>query len=539
MPANEREGQSQTEVIRKMLEPLRSRRFTCFPGQVWLKLLTSVSPDTVADLWDLHVPLISVITLQPEVSAFLQSIDKLDDFEIIEKSRNLIFLENLNTQVVHLLLRRLINLDIVMEQALTSLRRAYLQYVFRQPANVEPRHLQTMATIAAQCFNNEYVFYETSEEEQLCKGLFADAEPGDSGTLSLVAKVVAYAMYHPLHSLSLGERQMQTLSQFGGDVQELIDRQIQDDAIEKNLAAGMPSFGQIENEISKKVRRQYEEAPYPRWLDFLPRKPRPFAAYIEKKFPFLEDVPPAGTVQCLVAGCGTGRHAINVAIRFTECSVVAIDLSRRSLAYGARQASRHGISNIEFIHGDILQVGALKRDFDLIEAVGSLQCLEDASSGIQALTDVLRPGGFMKIAIYRRSFRDLLKPARDFAWERLKTFTTSELQTIRHALIAQKAFDIETAKASRDFYYISGFRDLLCHVQELSFTPMEIKAMLEKLHLQFLGIDYSDTPTIETAFLSAHPDESSSRDLNVYEEFEASRAAEMPSLIKFWVRKNA
>ena len=128
--------------------------------------------------------------------------------------------------------------------------------------------------------------------------------------------------------------------------------------------------------------------------------------------------------------------------------------------------------------------------------------------------------------------------ARYFAWERLKTFTTSELQAIRHALMTQTAFDIETAKGAEDFYYTSGFRDLLCHVQELSFTPLEIKAMLEKLHLQFLGIDYSDSPAIKAAFLAAHPDASSSRDLDVYEEFEAGRASEMPSLIKFWVRKN-
>lgn len=332
---------------------------------------------------------------------------------------------------------------------------------------------------------------------------------------------------------------MQIFSQFGEDVRELIDRQIQDDAIERNLAAGMPSFGQIENEISKKVRQQYEEAPYPRWLDFVFRKPRPFDTYLKDKIPFFDDGPRAGTVQCLIAGCGTGQHAIKVATRFTECSVVAIDLSRRSLAYGARQASRYGISNIEFVHGDILEVGALKRDFDFIEAVGSLHHMEDTSFGIRALAEVLRPDGLMKIALYRRSFRDRLKPARDFVWERSNTFTTCEMQAIRHALITQTAFDIETAKVAGDFYYTSGFRDLLCHVQELSFTPLEIKAMLEKLHLQFLGIDYSDSPAIKVAFLAAHPDASSSRDLDVYEEFEAGRASEMPSLIKFWVRKNA
>jgi len=537
MQTTEREDQPDEEVIRKMIAPFRSRRFASFPGQVWLKLLTSITPKPVPDLWDLQAPITSLISLQPEFVALMQSIHGMDHLKIIQECQSTIFLEGTNSNVVHLILRRLINTDVALELALISLGRAYLQFVLHQPASVEPQHMQTMITIASQAFNNEYVFFETAEEDEMCKGLIACEEPEDCDAFPFVAKVVAHAMYHPLHSLSLSERQMQILTQHGEYVQELIDRQTKDSAIERNIAANMPSFHQIENEISKRVRQQYEAAPYPRWLDIDFPERREFSAYIKGKFPFLHDVPKVGTLHCLIAGCGTGRHAIYVASKFWDCSVVAIDLSRRSLAYGVHQASRYGISNIEFAHGDILKVSELKRDFDLIEAVGSLHHMEDAVSGIQALTEVLRPGGFMKIAIYRRSYRDRLKPARDFTWNRLRTYTTSELQSIRHDLITQESIDIETAKDARDFYYTSGFRDLLGHVQELSFTPLEIKAMLQKLNLQFLGIDYADVPAIKTAFREAYPDERSSRDLDVYEVFEASHTEQMSSLITFWVRK--
>lgn len=343
-------------------------------------------------------------------------------------------------------------------------------------------------------------------------------------------------MYHPLTSLALSKRQIEALSQHGEGMQELIDRQITDDRLERTLAARLASSGHIDNEISKKVRHQYEEAPYPRWLDMAFPERRAFDAYIKDIFPFLGEVPTEGTLHCLVAGCGTGKHALAVAARFLDCSVVALDLSRRSLSYGARQASRYGISNIQFVHADLLNATLLQREFDLIEAVGSLHHLEDTFSGIRALRAVLRPRGFMKIALYRRSMRDRLKPARDLAWSRLKTFSTSELQAIRHELLTQQTIDIELAKSFDDFYYTSGFRDLLCHIQERSFTPLDIKPMLEKLNLQFLGIDYAQFPAIQSAFREAHSIARGPLDLAIYEEFEASHAEQLPSLVEFWCR---
>jgi hypothetical protein len=53
-----------------------------------------------------------------------------------------------------------------------------------------------------------------------------------------------------------------------------------------------------------------------------------------------------------------------------------------------------------------------------------------------------------------------------------------------------------------------------------------------QLNLLFLGIDYAEFPAIKAAFREAYLDESSSGDVDVYEEFEASHAQQMPSLIE-------
>jgi 2-polyprenyl-3-methyl-5-hydroxy-6-metoxy-1,4-benzoquinol methylase len=69
-----------------------------------------------------------------------------------------------------------------------------------------------------------------------------------------------------------------------------------------------------------------------------------------------------------------------------------------------------------------LQINALKLQFDLIEAIGVLHHMEDTFGGLKALTEVLRPGGFMRVAVCSRSFRSRLKPAKELVLAGLKSF---------------------------------------------------------------------------------------------------------------------
>ena len=130
MSKTEIDGRSRPDVVRKMIEPLMSQKFTSFPGQGLLKMLLSVTPNSTSDLVDLEAPITSAIMLQPELIDLLQSIDERGDLEIIEKCQSLIFLQSTGGKVVHLMLRKLVNRDPAMELALTSLRRAYLRRRF-------------------------------------------------------------------------------------------------------------------------------------------------------------------------------------------------------------------------------------------------------------------------------------------------------------------------------------------------------------------------------------------------------------------------
>ena len=57
--------------------------------------------------------------------------------------------------------------------------------------------------------------------------------------------------------------------------------------------------------------------------------------------------------------------------------------------------------------------------------------------------------------------------------------------------------------------------------------------MLQRLNLLFLGIDYAEFPAIKAAFREACLDESSSGDVDVYEEFEATTRTKCPVSSKF------
>ena len=47
----------------------------------------------------------------------------------------------------------------------------------------------------------------------------------------------------------------------------------------------------------------------------------------------------------LIAGCGTGQHSIESAMRFEKAKVLAVDLSLSSLAYAKRKTNELNIKN--------------------------------------------------------------------------------------------------------------------------------------------------------------------------------------------------
>ncbi len=110
----------------------------------------------------------------------------------------------------------------------------------------------------------------------------------------------------------------------------------------------------------------------------------------------------------LVAGGGTGDHTIFLAeqLREYDASVTYIDISRASLEIARERGRIRNLSNIEWRHGSLLDIGSLDlAPFDLISCTGVLHHLPEPERGIAALRAALAPDGAMSLMLYGRTGR--------------------------------------------------------------------------------------------------------------------------------------
>ena len=183
----------------------------------------------------------------------------------------------------------------------------------------------------------------------------------------------------------------------------LIAIQVADHLEEAAIREKIPVLGLTEDPVSEAVRQQYEEFPYPRWLSCWIREPRALVRELRSRFPLVDHGPDTtGGTEVLVPGCGTGAHALAEATRYSDARVLAVDLSRASLAYAIRMARRYGITNVEFQQADILALKGLGRTFHIIDVYGVLHHMADPAAGLGILASLLKPDGFVRIGVQPR-----------------------------------------------------------------------------------------------------------------------------------------
>src|SRR5262249_53614743 len=144
--------------------------------------------------------------------------------------------------------------------------------------------------------------------------------------------------------------------------------------------------------VTRAVAAQYEGWPYPAWR----RITRDNGTQLPHA---IKEIDPDGgselpvDAQILIAGCGTGREAASVALRYPDAEIAAIDLSEASLRYARQQCEALGIGNIDFHRLDLHRVSELGKRFHAIAAAGVLHHLPDPEKGWESLAGVLQPRG--------------------------------------------------------------------------------------------------------------------------------------------------
>jgi SAM-dependent methyltransferase len=423
--------------------------------------------------------------------------------------------------------------DAELEMVLTAARRTLLESA---TGEVDRKSFEFFCALAQQCFINEYIFAETAEERaevERLSGAVAErlAVGGDIPALWLVA----IAAYRPLHQVTDAARLLDRA--WPDALGAVLTQQIREPQEEQAIRASLPALTAIDAD-SAAVQAQYEENPYPRWITPPPLlKPLSVNDYMRAKFPrapFRPISTPDGP-DVLVAGCGSGSHAIEACHRFAGARVLAIDLSRASLAYAVRKTRALGLP-IEYAQADILRLGAIDRAFDVIEAAGSLQCLKDPAKGWRVLLSRLKPGGIMLLGLYSKVARTDINAVRVFIAARGQVGTIDEIRGLRQEIMAfPDGTPGKSVARLGDFYSTSDCRDLLFHVQEYQHTLPEIAEFIAAENLTFLGFHLDGR--MLRRYAENHPGDPDMTDIANWDEFERANPDIFAAMYQFAVQK--
>ncbi len=104
----------------------------------------------------------------------------------------------------------------------------------------------------------------------------------------------------------------------------------------------------------------------------------------------------------LDAGCGTGIFSVIFA-RNGAGQVTGIDISPGSLETARGLKAKFRIDNAEFERQDMLHLPFADGSFDIVWAWGTVHHTTDPLRAISELVRVLRPGGSLLLAVYKRT----------------------------------------------------------------------------------------------------------------------------------------
>ena len=421
--------------------------------------------------------------------------------------------------------------DLNFEEIFVSLRRLILTNLAQIPAT--PEVIYFLSTLSLHCFINEYIYLEKIEETQILGKLETEiAQTIANSRQPEVKAILCLASFRPLHLYNWSHK-LENISGLNDIKTRLIDEPI----AERSLGAKIPKCGEIGNNVSRNVREQYEENPYPRWVKIgIHSNARSISQVFTDANLCLhaERIREVAAPSILIAGCGTGQHSIGTASRFSACQVTAVDLSLTSLAYAKRKTDELGITNLSYLHADILSLNKLDKKFDIIESVGVLHHMDDPMVGWRILSNLLKPNGLMKIGLYSELARQHIASIRKEIQVLKVNTTEADIREFRSSLTKSRDKNHKLLTTSSDFFSLSALRDLIFHVQEHRFTLSQIKNSLDEFGLKFCGFEHRDAVT---NFKELHGKDADIYDLTLWDQYEKENPRAFAGMYQFWCQK--
>ena len=432
-----------------------------------------------------------------------------------------------------LMLQKCLIVDQFLEKILTKLRYEILLTFVTSDKNIFKKNFKFIISLAEQCFFNEYVYIQSKKEINLYNQLVNKLK---NNNYINELEIGILGCYVPL---KFSKNKVERLLNYKSNntlFNDLITIQIKEPKKEKELEKTIKFYNEISDITSKKVRKQYEKYPYPKWRHTYSQMPanflvklnnqiKPNNIKIDNKF---------NNPSVLVAGCGTGSH-VCIAKDYLNAEILAVDISLTSLAYAKRKTEELGFNNINFLQADILQLKNLNRKFDVIECIGVLHHMKDPVKGLKILLKILKPHGFLKLGLYSQKARQHIIKTREFIKKNKFKNTIEDIRNCRQKIINKKKDKVMQKICNRrDFYSTSSVKDLMFHVQEHRFTLPQISKILLDSNLEFLG--FTDS-FIKNKYSKIFPSDKKNISLIQWNKFEKSYPETFIGMYNFWLRK--
>ena len=301
------EGRYRTEFAATIenVFPLR------FDARLKALLLKSFSFPEI-DLQSLSNPSTGIIKTDPLLDPLIAASQDPDHETFAARLAELSLAEPLSDALFLAAVGTLVIPDPELERLLILLRRWFLDGLGseRAPPASPSEHISFLYALAGQCALNEYVYTAGADETETVTRLRRRYEGGVPHLdRAQKAEIALLGCYGPLHLLGNAEA-LSERAKDGGEHEfsELIRVQIDEPRQDLRNRAGIATFGTIEDPVSKAVRAQYEEHPYPRWTSVKDPAPMTVAARMSALIPRLGggEIRELNTSNILIAGCGTG-----------------------------------------------------------------------------------------------------------------------------------------------------------------------------------------------------------------------------------------
>jgi ubiquinone/menaquinone biosynthesis C-methylase UbiE len=460
-------------------------------------------------------------------------------FALNENGTRLDFQAIAQDELLQKSLQKILIKSALLEKLIMALRHGLLTQATQQ-GHIEKDVLPLAVALNHYGLNSEFILPQSKAETEMLQMLgqiLNESLPQSTDPAMYEGALILWGMYHPWWQLEQAQHlPLEHLHLWPSHCFSLLQRCLEHD-YEQQLAENLVSLTADPKGTSRRVQNQYEHYPYPRWLSMDFRHPTDYNLAMAQELPHI-NLPKSASHQglkILIAGCGTGRHALHVARYFRDVQLTAVDMSRQSLAYAQKMADKFSIANVNFYHADLLQLNQQDWQFDVIECSGVLHHIRESDLALQNLLNLLKPAGLIKMGLYSQRAREPIYDLREALGDRI--YDIPSLKMIRLGIHESGSLkNKERITSADDFYSMSGCMDLLFHQFEKSYTPLSLSRLLNKHKLQFQGFVRLPDP-VKQAYRQMFPADKEMLNLRNWDKFEKKYPETFCTMYQFYAQK--